>query len=73
MCQLCWNLSTLLREETMNHYDMIKRVLDDNNALLPIDVAAALVNEGFDISELDSQLDGYSIDDFVTRYEEMYG
>jgi hypothetical protein len=57
----------------MNKFDMVLKVLEDNQALLPIDVATALMNEGYDISELDSKLDGFSIDDFVTRYEEMYG
>jgi len=52
---------------------MIQRVLEDNNALLPIDVATQLSNEGYDISGLTQSLDGYSVEDFLLRYEEIYG
>lgn len=57
----------------MNKLDMIQRVIEDNNALLPIDVATQLANEGYDISGLTQSLDGYSVEDFLLRYEEIYG
>jgi hypothetical protein len=56
----------------VNTYQMIERLVNDG-ALLPIDVATQLVNEGYDISSLTDALDGYSVEDLVTRYEEMYG
>jgi hypothetical protein len=57
----------------MNALEMVTRVLEDNNALLPIDVATQLVNEGYDISSLSKGLDGYTLEDFIDRYEEIYG
>lgn len=56
----------------MNKYEMIATMVEDG-ALLPIDVAAQLMNEGHDISALWNALDGYTVEDFVTRYEEVYG
>jgi hypothetical protein len=60
-------------EQSMNKFEMVMRVLEDNQALLPVDVATQLVNEGYDISSLGNALDGYSLEDFIDRYEEMYG
>lgn len=55
----------------MNRYEMIARMVEDG-ALLPIDVAAQLMNEGHDISALWNALDGYSLEDFLDRYQEIY-
>lgn len=56
----------------MNTFEMIATMVNDG-ALLPIDVATQLANEGYDISSLTDALDGYSVEDLITRYEELYG
>lgn len=56
----------------MNTYNMIERMVNDG-ALIPIDVATQLVNEGYDITPLVDALDGYSVQDLIDRYEEVYG
>lgn len=57
----------------MNAFEMVKRMVDDNNCLLPVDVATQLANDGYDISGLTSSLDGYGLEDILDRYEEIYG
>jgi hypothetical protein len=56
----------------MNTYQMIATMVNDG-ALLPIDVATSLINEGYDISSLTDSLEGYTVQDFIDRYEEIYG
>ena len=56
----------------MNAFEMIATMVNDG-ALLPIDVATQLCNDGYDISSLSESLDGFSVEDLLTRYEEMYG
>lgn len=56
----------------MNKFEMVSAMVSDG-ALLPIDVATQLANEGYDISSLTDALDGYSVEDLITRYEELYG
>jgi hypothetical protein len=56
----------------MDKFQMVQRMVSDG-ALLPIDVATQLVNEGHDISSLTDSLDGYTLEDFIDRYEELYG
>lgn len=56
----------------MNTFQMIATMVSEG-AVLPIDVATHLVDQGYDISSLSEALDGYSIEDLVTRYEELYG
>jgi hypothetical protein len=56
----------------MNAYEMVATMVNDG-ALLPIDVATQLANDGYDISSLTEALDGYTVEDLITRYEELYG
>lgn len=56
----------------MNAFEMVATMVADG-ALLPIDVATQLANDGYDISSLTESLDGYSVEDLITRYEEIYG
>jgi hypothetical protein len=56
----------------MNVYEMVATMVSDG-AILPVDVAAQLMNDGYDISSLTEALDGYSVEDFIDRYEEIYG
>lgn len=55
----------------MNKFEMIQRIVQDG-ALLPIDVATQLVNEGYDVSSLTDALEGYTVQDFIDRYQELY-
>lgn len=55
----------------MNSFEMVATMVADG-ALLPIDVATQLANEGYDISSLTEALDGYTVQDFIDRYQEIY-
>lgn len=57
----------------MDAFEMVKRVVEDNDCLLPIDVATQLASDGYDITGLTSSLDGYTLEDILIRYEEIYG
>jgi hypothetical protein len=56
----------------MNTLDMVATMVN-NGALIPIDVATQLIGDGYDISSLTESIDGYSVEDLITQYEELYG
>lgn len=62
----------LIKGDHMNMFEIVHRFVQDG-AVIPVDVATSLVDQGYDISSLTDALDGYSVEDLIDRYEEVYG
>lgn len=55
---------------TLNKYEVV-REFAQMGYKVPMDVAVSLMGDGYDISEFDKDLDGYSIEDLL-EMKEMY-
>ena len=55
----------------LNKFDMVREFVAEGY-LVPIDMATELLADGFDVSSFDRCLDGYSIDELISNFEDLY-
>lgn len=54
----------------LNKYEVVREFVNEGYNV-PIDVAVSLLGDGYDISEFDKSLDGFTVEDFLDM-KEMY-
>lgn len=52
----------------LNKFEVVQEFVNEGY-LMPLDVAVGLMAEGFDISNMDGSLDGFSIEDLIDMKE----
>lgn len=55
----------------LNKYDIVREFVSEGY-LVPIDMATELLADGFDVSSFDRCLDGFSVDELISEYEDLY-
>lgn len=55
----------------LNKFDMVREFVAEGY-LVPIDMATELLADGFDVSCFDRDLDGFSVDELITNFEDLY-
>lgn len=55
----------------LNKFEVVREFVNEGY-LVPIDVAVELMADGYDVSSFDRDLNGYSVEELVSKYEELY-
>lgn len=55
----------------LNKFEVVREFVSEGY-LVPIDVATELLADGYDVSSFDRDLNGYSVDELISTYEDLY-
>lgn len=55
----------------LNRFEVVREFVNEGY-LVPIDVAVELMADGYDVSSFDRDLSGYSVDELISTYEDIY-
>ena len=55
----------------LNKFEVVREFVAEGY-LVPIDVATELLADGFDVSSFDRDLSGFSVDELISTYEDLY-
>lgn len=55
----------------LNRFEVVREFVNEGY-LVPMDVAVELMADGYDVSSFDRDLSGFSVEELVSHYEEIY-
>ena len=55
----------------LNKFEVVREFVAEGY-LVPIDVATELLADGYDVSSFDRDLSGFSVDELISTYEDLY-
>lgn len=55
----------------LNRFEVVREFVAEGY-LVPIDVAVELMADGYDVSSFDRDLNGFSVEDMISEYEDIY-